>query len=114
MRLSIWKLAVAAVILNMAFLVAGFGIGGRIASETKTEYVVKRLSPPPIRPTLTAQAVHDRMQSAPGQEFEQFGMPCAAWAGGFVPDPDPWFDQFGGKRATWTLQLCWNGTTVRT
>jgi hypothetical protein len=50
------------------------------------------------------------MGRRPDKTYINLGLPCAAWYGGWVKDWDPYFKKYGGKRATWTVELCWRPT----
>jgi hypothetical protein len=65
------------------------------------------LSPNGLDPSLSPQNAYDYMGRPPERYFQLLGVPCALWSGGRVPDPDPWWKKSGGKRATWTVQVCW-------
>ena len=54
-----------------------------------------------------AQQAYQYMGRRPDKTYTRLGLPCAAWFGGWVKDRDPYFKRYGGRRATWSVELCW-------
>jgi hypothetical protein len=84
--------------------------GGRKSVEVltpTTSRAVYELDANGLDSSLDSQGAYDYMGRRPERLYQQLGLPCALWSGGWVPDPDPWWQKNGGKRATWTVQLCW-------
>ena len=66
-----------------------------------------------LRSSWNTQQAYDYMGRRPDRTYIRLGLSCAAWFGGWVKDPDPYFKRFGGRRSTWSVELCWDPAATR-